>query len=116
PKEGLFEIAWLALEEEIRARFNQWRASRRTPDFEPSTIDAIAASGEDQLLQMPDRIKATLLRRLPPDFRIADGALAAAVFDAPLQGANHLYERHEGGLLRARWAKPFMRFFTSWRS
>ncbi len=111
PKEGLLETAWPALEEEIGARFDEWRASRRTPDFEPSTIDAIAASGEDQLLQMPNRIKATLLRRLPPDFRIADGAPPAAVFDAPLQGANHLYERHEGGLLTRALGKAVHALF-----
>ncbi len=109
PKESLLKTAWPALEGEVRERFAEWWAAKALEEKtrtekEEVTIESIAASSEDNLLAMPSRneppsVKPTRLRRLPLDFRIADGALTASAFDAPLQGANRLYERHEGGLL-----------------
>ncbi len=109
PQESLLKTAWPALEEEITNRFDRWRsakalAEKNQTQKEEETIESIAASSDDNVLAMsslnkPLPVKPTCLRRLPPGFRTAAGELTAAVFDAPLQGANHLYERHEGGLL-----------------
>jgi ATP-dependent exoDNAse (exonuclease V) beta subunit len=117
PKSTLLATAWPALETEVRAKFEVWRASA-----EESTIESIAASGKDNLAVMPSAVKPTLLRRLPPDYQPAPGAPTnpgAPSFPQP--GApsfprlfaervgNHdpssgpiptsLYSRHEGGLL-----------------
>ncbi len=113
PRESLLKTAWPALEEGIRARFDEWRASRTTPDFEPFTIDAIAAAGEENLLQMPVPVKATLLRRLPPDCSVAQEANTVAAMESAISGlgTNRLYERHEGGLLSRALGKAVHALF-----
>jgi len=70
PSGGLLATACPALEAEIRARFDAWKATRQPPAAEAGEsdveIESIAASGD--LLAMPSPAKPTLLRRLPPDY------------------------------------------------
>jgi ATP-dependent exoDNAse (exonuclease V) beta subunit len=70
PSASLLATAWPALEDEVRARFEKWKAARAKVAAEKEqVIEAIAASGESNLAVMPSPAKATLLRRLPPDYR-----------------------------------------------
>ncbi len=96
PSAGLLSTAWPALEEEIRARFDEWKLTRepaagaaepQTP--KQATIDSIAAVGASNLLVMPSTeppVKPTTLRRLPPDYRPshADSAAQAPAGSAGL--------------------------------
>jgi ATP-dependent exoDNAse (exonuclease V) beta subunit len=125
PSNSLLATAWPALEEEVRARFEEWKA-RRAPDQadEEEEIASIAAAGD--LLVMPSPVRPTVLRCLPPDFLKQPGDRGFPPF--PLEGAERmghgagvgaqgissptgapgldsetwersLYPRHEGGLL-----------------
>jgi ATP-dependent exoDNAse (exonuclease V) beta subunit len=112
PVNSLLATAWPALEEEVRKRFEGWKAARSTQKTrEEEEIESIAASGESNLAVMPS---PTLLRRLPPDYRTlfsqvpkcegpgAPAASRAATEPADLgmgTGPAQLYPRHEGGLL-----------------
>jgi ATP-dependent exoDNAse (exonuclease V) beta subunit len=98
PKNSLLATAWPALKEEVIDLFDQWNAARKSE----SEIETIAASGENNLLIMPSPAKPTRLRRLPTDYRPAQGVnLSVDSTDPALAGigASRLYARHEGGLL-----------------
>jgi ATP-dependent exoDNAse (exonuclease V) beta subunit len=105
PAESLLATAWPALEEEIRAQFEEWKAGKAvTETHEEEELVSLAASCESNLLVMPSPIRPTQLRRLPPDFRLTgrevftqDAAESAVlgIGSSPAQ----LYARHEGGLL-----------------
>jgi ATP-dependent exoDNAse (exonuclease V) beta subunit len=70
PSASLLATAWPALEDEVRARFEKWKAARAKVAAEKEqVIEAIAASGESNLAVMPSPVKPTLLRRLPPDYQ-----------------------------------------------
>ena len=122
PPASLLSTAWPALEDEIRARFEEWKLTRLPsagaagPQLAvDADIESIAAVGEGNLFVMPSAeppTKPTLLRRLPQDYRQAVGALsfprpfAEGVGSDDTQPANpsaksgsNLYSRHEGGLL-----------------
>jgi ATP-dependent exoDNAse (exonuclease V) beta subunit len=129
PSVGLLSTAWPAFEDEIRARFEEWKLTRQ-PSAEAAgpqtaaqaTIESIAAMGESKLFVMPSAelpAKPTILRRLPQDYRHALGApsipqpVAKRAREAPdltpqTKGAPGLdfetweggvYARHEGGLV-----------------
>ena len=108
PSNSLLATAWPALEEEVTERFAEWRAARRIADMASAeeaeeTIEAIAASGEDSLLQMPSLDvppdpRPIRMRRLPSSYQTASDELSFAA-EEPLTGAGSLYERHEGGLI-----------------
>ena len=105
PRESLLLKAWPAWESEIRRSFDGWIA-RAVSTAQPSTLESLAASAGDNLLEMPSSApKPTRLRRLPPGFRrdFVDASLPAG--DEPLLGAGRLYERHEGGLLSREFGK-----------
>ena len=101
--DSLLTTAWPALEDEIRARFEEWKTSRAVSQSnQDQEIESIAASGESNLLVMPSLAKPTILRRLPPDFQpVAPQILGAPSF--PRLSAERVgkyeYSRHEGGLL-----------------
>jgi ATP-dependent exoDNAse (exonuclease V) beta subunit len=111
PANSLLAKAWPALEEEVRARFETWKAARAAAKSrEEEEIESIAASGESNLAVMPS---PTLLRRLPRDFpplpqkdaermghtpSVFSQAGEAAVLGMG-SGPNQLYTRHEGGVL-----------------
>jgi ATP-dependent helicase/nuclease subunit A len=102
PKDSLLATAWPALQSEIQERFAAWKATQEELEAGPSIIESLAASGESNLLVMPAPLAPTLLRRLPPDYRSAKGENSIASSEAqPIVGmdANHVYQRHEGGLL-----------------
>jgi ATP-dependent exoDNAse (exonuclease V) beta subunit len=104
PSGSLLATAWPALEEEVRARFENWKAGAGKTETE---IETIAAAAESNLLVMPSPAMPTVLRRLPPDYQHATAAIPES--DSPQrQGApglasetweNSFYARHEGGLL-----------------
>jgi ATP-dependent exoDNAse (exonuclease V) beta subunit len=104
PSSSLLATAWPALEVEVRARFENWKAGAGKTEAE---IETIAAAAESNLLVMPLPAMPTVLRRLPPDYQQATAAIPES--DTPQrQGApglasetwgNSLYARHEGGLL-----------------
>ena len=105
PVNSLLATAWPALEEEVRARFEKWKAGRAALVAPQSQeIETLAASGERPLAIMPPPIRPTLLRRLPPESRPlpAESAQKAATEPAVLgmgKAPAQLYSRHEGGLL-----------------
>ena len=109
PSESLLATAWPALEEEVRARFEKWKADKEAfPLPAQEEIESLAASGESNLLFMPPSIRPSLLRRLPLDYRIpiSEGSEARSGFpstDEAIVGvgerAGPLYNRHEGGPL-----------------
>jgi ATP-dependent exoDNAse (exonuclease V) beta subunit len=102
PTNSLLATAWPALEEEVRARFEEWKTTGAAAETgKEEEIEFIAASGENNLLVMPSPARPTLLRRLPPDYRPAPiPASAPAAAESALLGAGsaRLYTRHEGGL------------------
>jgi ATP-dependent exoDNAse (exonuclease V) beta subunit len=111
PSASLLSTAWPALEEEIRARFEEWKLTRvsSAEGASPADIESIAAVGENNLFVMPPAeqpSKPTMLRRLPLDYRQTPGTGRAPSF--PQQGApapaseawgKRLFARHEGGLV-----------------
>jgi len=90
PAASLLATAWPALEDEVRAQFEAWKAAGE------SEVETMAASAESNLLVMPTRSK--LLRRLPPDFCLAQEEDFESA-DSSVLGMSRLYSRHEGGLL-----------------
>jgi ATP-dependent exoDNAse (exonuclease V) beta subunit len=69
PAASLLATAWPALEKEVRARFDAWKAARAASAAgQEEVLESVAASGEDNLLHMPLPPKPTILRRLPPDY------------------------------------------------
>ena len=94
-RDSLLATAWPALESEIRSRFAAWRACAATS----STIETIAAAGEEVLLSSSTAEPETWIRRLPSSFQIAPTADVGAGRDMPIVGSSQLYERHEGGVL-----------------
>ena len=116
-KDNLLATAWPALEDEISARFQDWKAARAASQANlEQEIESIAASGESNLIKMPPPAKPTLLRRLPADFKPAQSELSsqlvsgspdlAEMLRAPSfprliaeRVGSHEYPRHEGGLL-----------------
>jgi ATP-dependent exoDNAse (exonuclease V) beta subunit len=70
PSASLMATAWPALEEEVRARFDDWKAAR--PELVPAEeqiIESIAASAQSNVILMPTPARPTLLRRLPLDYQ-----------------------------------------------
>lgn len=105
PKNNLLATAWPALEDEVRASFDAWRASRDKDEPAPAEIESIAAgaaTSQDNLVVLPSPVVGTRLRRLPPDYRVAKDEGLSRQSD-PEIAANtqntRLFERHEGGLL-----------------
>ena len=71
PAASLLATAWPALEGEVRARFDAWKSAREASAAgQQQVLDSIAASEESNLLRMPSPPKPTILRRLPPDYRL----------------------------------------------
>jgi ATP-dependent exoDNAse (exonuclease V) beta subunit len=108
PSGSLLATAWPALEDEVRARFEEWKADRAdSASGEEQVLESIAASGESNLLQMPSQAKPTLLRRLPANYQMGAPGLDSETWDdrwtagplASAAGESSLYARHEGGLL-----------------
>jgi ATP-dependent exoDNAse (exonuclease V) beta subunit len=105
PANSLLATAWPALEEEVRAHFETWKAARAAlVASESQEIESLAASGESNLAVMPSPIRPTLLRRLPPEYRptLDVASLQTAIEPSVLgmgTGPAQLYSRHEGGLL-----------------
>ena len=121
PTGSLLATAWPALEDEVRARFEDWKAARAVSQVnQAQEVESIAASGESNLLVMPPLAKPTPLRRLPPDFQPAQYEIRsqtssespdlAEMLHAPSfprlsaeRVGDLTFTRHEGGLLsRAR--------------
>ncbi|MGB7266545.1 MAG: UvrD-helicase domain-containing protein [Terracidiphilus sp.] len=98
PRNSLLATAWPAFENEIRARFDAWRA-QIAQTAEPATIDSLAASAAVNLRSTVPPIFPALLRRLPSDFAAAHPHSLETAPESALVGAGRLYERHEGGLL-----------------
>jgi ATP-dependent exoDNAse (exonuclease V) beta subunit len=119
PSNSLLAKAWPALEEEVGARFEEWKAARAAMKSRAEEeIESIAASGENNLAVMP---APTLLRRLPTNYRFTlssqvpksegspphgrgpargdPGAGAPAKSFVIGRGHEQLYTRHEGGML-----------------
>ncbi|MDR3726466.1 MAG: UvrD-helicase domain-containing protein [Terracidiphilus sp.] len=125
PTGSLLATAWPALEEEVRARFEQWKADRAASQSEENVVESIAASGQSNLLVMPAPAKPTILRRLPQNYTPvaiaipeSDAAQTLGALSIPhlfaewvgnqssqLTGLSSeaasttLYARHQGGLL-----------------
>ena len=96
PSNSLLATAWPGLEEEVRARFEEWKARRTAEESHEDQIESIAAAGD--LLVMPSPIRPTLLRRLPLHVSRPFEESAYAI-SSSTAGAAKFYTRHEGGLL-----------------
>jgi ATP-dependent helicase/nuclease subunit A len=75
PSAGLLSTAWPALEEQIRARFNEWKSTRESSaasNVETNAeIESLAAAASNLLIlpsTAPPPVRPTLLRRLPEDY------------------------------------------------
>jgi ATP-dependent exoDNAse (exonuclease V) beta subunit len=102
--------AWPAIEEEVRARFEDWKTVRAASQVaDEQIIESMAAAGDGDLLVMPTPIKPTLLHRLPPGYQpsflshssagsVADREDQPAITSLESSDSSH-YSRHEGGLL-----------------
>jgi ATP-dependent exoDNAse (exonuclease V) beta subunit len=137
PSNCLLATAWPALEDEVRARFEEWESSRAAAaNGDEQVIDSIAASASN-LVVLPSPAVPTHLRRLPPDYQSAQedsggrneasGAspfprsFAKSVGDLESQqeffssssesAASFLYMRHEGGLLSRALGTAVHRLF-----
>ncbi len=103
PANSLLATAWPALEQEVLARFEDWKTAGSAAEaHEEQEIESIAASAESNLLEMPAPTRPTLLRRLPPDYQSAQPqAFAPAAAEPAVSGISPTspYARHEGGLL-----------------
>ena len=89
PANSLLATAWPALEEEVRARFEEWKAARSALETrESQEIESIAASGESNLAVMPSPIRPTLLRRLPSDYRAEPAEASSQAADGTLGAGN----------------------------
>lgn len=108
PAGSLMATAWPALEEEVRARFEEWKAGRTVAQDEEGVVEYLAASGQSNLLVMPALVKPTLLRRLPQDYQAAASGLVSETWEDSLGALesvsgirenSSLYARHQGGLL-----------------
>jgi ATP-dependent exoDNAse (exonuclease V) beta subunit len=72
PVNSLLATAWPALQEEVNARFEEWKTTRTVSVTDNNQeVVSLAASSEGNLVEMPSPIRPTLLRRLPPDYRPA---------------------------------------------
>jgi len=103
PSSSLLATAWPALEQEVRDRFEDWKAAAQPQE---TTITSIAASAASNIVVMPAPFKPTSLRRLPPEFRAGLGEesnsnpIQIPVLESGTRAsAARLYSRHEGGLL-----------------
>jgi ATP-dependent helicase/nuclease subunit A len=112
PSSNLLATAWPALEEEVRARFDEWNPVRKAASKTAETeIASVAASADSSLLVMPSPPKTALLRRLPPNYQLGApsfppqlaervGSLESQTSNSSsLEGASRLYARHQGDLL-----------------
>ena len=97
PAESLLKVAWPAFENEIRARFESWRAVA-APAPQPATLESLAAQASTTFSEAAFGAAPVLLRRLPADFQPSLVAAYAGSAASPLLGAGQLYRRHEGGL------------------
>ncbi|MGB6193227.1 MAG: UvrD-helicase domain-containing protein [Terracidiphilus sp.] len=101
PAKCLLATAWPAFGREIEARFAEWSATRAAANPAESTLQSLAASDAGRLIVMPSG-KATVIRRLPPEFQTAhDEHPALGVGRSRVTGDRDtvLYNRHEGGAL-----------------
>jgi ATP-dependent helicase/nuclease subunit A len=96
PTNSLLATAWPAFEEEIRQRFDEWRAKSPAGEDGEVILEYLAAGAKNDPDESP---KPTTIRRLPPDFCLDTGMHDAVAGDAPLLSSGRSYERHEGGLL-----------------
>ena len=105
PANSLLATAWPALKEQVCARFEDWKAAREGSKIRAEQeIESIAASAAGNLLEMPQPIRPTILRRFPPGIEPPQAhALAQAATKSAVSGIgtgpSQLYARHEGGLL-----------------
>ncbi|MGA9069917.1 MAG: UvrD-helicase domain-containing protein [Terracidiphilus sp.] len=112
PSNSLLATAWPALEEEVRARFEEWKASRPVEETHEDQIESIAAAGD--LLVMPSPIRPTLLRRLPADFSMSIGVRSIPPF--PLKNAERMghppvnYTSHQSVILSEHGESKDLRF------
>jgi ATP-dependent exoDNAse (exonuclease V) beta subunit len=71
PNNSLLATAWPALEDEVRARFADWKTTQAKAAVHGEQIIESIAATESNLLIMPPPLRPTVLRRLPPNYRPA---------------------------------------------
>jgi len=103
PSNSLLAAAWPGLDEEIHARFEEWRTTKESNSTRRGqVIESLAASDASNLLVMPSVAKPTRLHRLPPDYQIVTSRTVSTPgsrisFGEMVRENNSL--RHEGGPL-----------------
>ena len=101
PKNSLLATAWPALQEEVTARFEEWKSTiAGSEPAKDQLVESIAASGEGNVLVMPSPGRPAVLHCLPADFELPPSNGIARSTQS-LVGASDLQRnaRHEGGLL-----------------
>ncbi|HTA79275.1 MAG TPA: UvrD-helicase domain-containing protein [Terracidiphilus sp.] len=102
PWNCLLATAWPALGAGIRARFDEWRASRRAPRqpkpaIQPAILESLAASADSDI----SPAKPTRVRRLPADFQappVFTPGVSGADRSTSEESSSNAYRRHEGGI------------------
>jgi ATP-dependent helicase/nuclease subunit A len=94
PRNSLLATAWPAVGATIRQRFDAW--TKAPEDFE---VGEIAASGGNNVIEMPRPGRPAIVRRLPADYGLPRGSVAAGQPAREIAGTGgpQLYQRHEGG-------------------
>jgi ATP-dependent helicase/nuclease subunit A len=93
PPDSLLQVAWPALEPQIREQFAKWQADREEPQ-----VAEIAASGNN-VVEMPQPAKYAILRRLPADFKpLERSRQSTAQRLVANNGGALLFTRHQGGM------------------
>jgi ATP-dependent exoDNAse (exonuclease V) beta subunit len=118
PGRSLLATAWPALEEEVRACFEGWKAASSASE---ARMESSAAAIESTLAEIPSPIRPTRLLRLPPGYHrgisvlprspaeSAEGGEAQTVAPsseigassphASVAGVKASFTRHEGGVI-----------------
>lgn len=91
PPESLLRVAWPALEQTIRDRYDVWQAEQEEPE-----VPAIAASGNNVVTM--ESSKHAIVRRLPLDYQAPRQAALASTLPRISLNAAALFARHEGGM------------------
>src|SRR5665213_1805121 len=108
PSRSLLSTAWPALENEVRARFESWKAERQS-----ANIESIAAGAGNNVIEMPTPGKPALVRRLPANYERPLVAIEAdRLGNKTIAGSgDDLYTRHQGGIVSRALGTAVHRLF-----
>jgi ATP-dependent exoDNAse (exonuclease V) beta subunit len=98
PSNSLLATAWPAVADQVKARFEEWKATTISSPIENPVV-SLAASEDTNMVVMPRRSIPTLVRRLPGDFQIASSIVPVTLKQSLIGDSAKSYQRQEGSLL-----------------